>query len=410
MREKKPGYCVKTYKLRAYTNHEEYLKLTKEIYNAEILKYYNLLMNNIEIVNLSNLDALRELEILAKTDKETQNNDENKLPAYLRRSAINHAIGSVRSFLSRSRNAENDEEKKRVVNTSKKFECSPVYYKGIYRNLTNESIELKLWNGDNWKWYKVKIQTDERKFEIDNVMSPTLIINSKYIMIHIPVRKEVEDVTPIKERLENNGRVLSLSFSNNDKFVVCSIMNREGEFIKSKFISGGDEYKSRCARILGKIKKDRQINKKLAERDHKNYWNKLNNIGTTFAHQVSHEIIKFAKDNGAEVIVVPEVKDGDGFVARRIGKYSPYYLRHKITNYIEYKSFENSILMTKVRSNYTANRCYKCRSKVTKNGNLEYICENGHRGNYFLNSSMNIGIMGLKKYGYLNNKKNYENE
>ena len=31
----------------------------------------------------------------------------------------------------------------------------------------------------------------------------------------------------------------------------------------------------------------------------------------------------------------------------------------------------------------------------------EYVCENGHKGNYYFNTAMNIGKMCLKKFGLI---------
>lgn len=74
-------------------------------------------------------------------------------------------------------------------------------------------------------------------------------------------------------------RVLSICFSNNDNFVTCTVIDRNGKFIKSLFIKGGNDYKTRTGIILNKINRDRKLNKyKLAQRDHKNYWKKLYNI------------------------------------------------------------------------------------------------------------------------------------
>lgn len=196
-------------------------------------------------------------------------------------------------------------------------------------------------------------------------------------------------------------RVLSICFSNNDNFVTCTVIDRNGKFIKSLFIKGGNDYKTRTGIILNKINRDRKLNKyKLAQRDHKNYWKKLYNIWETLAHQTSRQILEFAKENNVEVIIIPEIVDGDEYVARKIGKYSPYYLRHRIVNYLDYKSFKESFLIAKVRSNYIASRCYKCRAKLKRDNNQMAECENGHKYNYYFNTAMNIEIFGLKKYGY----------
>lgn len=393
-KEKIHGYCTITYRLRLYTDHMDYLKFTKEIYNEVILKYYKLLLENIEFLNLSNQYCLRELEkltIISKDGSIPKNYIDLDLPVYFRRAAINHAIGSVRSHISISTNHKES-------SPATKFDASPVYYKGMYRNLSGDSIELKLWNGTKWDWYKATIKG--RTFEQEEVMSPTIVIDSKFAMLHLPIKKEVEDVTPVKFRMhEADTKVLSLSFSNYDNFAICVVLDCKGNFIKSKFIGGGNEYKDRTSKILAKIKKDRQVNTKLVERDHKNYWIKLNNISTTTAHMVSKQIVDFAKANDVKVISIAEQVEGNEFITKRVGRYSPIYLRHKIIRFLEYKAFKESILITKVRSNYTANRCYKCRSKLRRVRTQNAICENGHNSNYYFNTAMNVGLMALKKFG-----------
>ena len=99
-----------------------------------------------------------------------------------------------------------------------------------------------------------------------------------------------------------------------------------------------------------------------------------------------------------KVISITKVEDDVSGFQRRVGKYSPISLRRSIVTNLEYKSFRNGILITTVRQNYTGNRCYKCRAKI-KRKESEFSCENGHFGNYYFNTSMNIGLMCLKKFG-----------
>lgn len=425
MEEKIPGYCTITYRLRLYTDHMDYLKLTKEVYNEIILKYYNLLLDNIELLNLSNQYCLRELEKLTSV---SLSKDEKDIPAYFRRAGINNAIGSARSYIallknfkedslkekskeesktSKARNNANNQVAEKITNKNSikkepsravSFNASPVYYKGMYRNLDENNVELKLWNGEKWEWYRASIKG--KKFDKEEALSPTIVIDSKFAMLHVPVKKVVEDVTPVKQRMnKENVKVLALSFSNYDNFAICVVLDKAGNFVSSKFIGGGKEYKDRTSKILAKIKKDRQTNKKLAERDHKNYWIKLNNISTTTAHKVSKEIVDFAKENDVQVISIAEQVEANEFITKKVGRYSPIYLRHKVISLLEYKAFKEGILITRVRSNYTANRCYKCRGKIKRLGKQEAICENNHRSNYYFNTAINVGLMALKKFG-----------
>lgn len=405
--ENKSGYCTITYKLRLYIKHIEYVKLTKDIYNQVVLFYYNLLLENIDFLNLSNQYCLRELEkltILSRTGEIPKNYLDMDLPTYFRRSAINQAIGAVRSYMNLLDSYEKDENKKgKEPSKTTEFNCSPVFYQGMYKELTRNSVKLKLWNGYKWDWFQTKLKGRDFEERLE-CMSPTLVINSQYVMMHLPVREIVEDVRPVKERmLDEDLKVCGISFSNTDNLAICTILNRNGDFVKSKFVSGGNYYKAQTDKVLKQIKKHRQQGKKVLERaDHRTYWEKLNRIRQNMAHKVSKEIIDFCLENNVKVISITKLEDDVNGFGHRVGKYSPITLRRIIVNYLSYKSFRTGILITTVRQNYTASKCHKCRAKIKRNES-EFSCENGHKGNYYFNTAMNIGKMCLKKFGLILN-------
>ena len=406
--ENESGYCTITYKLRLYIKHIEYVKLTKDIYNQVVLFYYNLLLENIDFLNLSNQYCLRELEkltILSRTGEKPKNYLDMDLPTYFRRAAINQGIGAVRSYINLLDGYEKGEYSKRnEPSIATEFNCSPVFYQGMYKDLTKDSVKLKLWNGYKWEWFHTKLKG--REFDDKSAsMSPTLVINSQYVMMHLPVREVVNDVRTVKERMQDeNLKVCGISFSNTDNLAICTILNKNGEFVKSKFISGGNFYKSQTENVLSQIKKHRQQGKKqLDKADHKTYWEKLNRIRQNTAHKVSKEIIDFCIQNDVKVISISKLEDDVNGFEHRVGKYSPITLKRIIVNYLSYKSFKSGILISTVRQNYTASKCYKCRSKIKRTEN-EFTCENGHKGNYYFNTSMNIGKMCLKKFGLILDK------
>ena len=95
------GYYTLTYKVRFYTNYANFLKLTAQIYNKLILRYYQLLFKYDEFLKLSNQNCLRKLEEITIKDKNGNKPNEYieiEVPAYLRRSAINQAIGYRRTY------------------------------------------------------------------------------------------------------------------------------------------------------------------------------------------------------------------------------------------------------------------------------------------------------------------------
>ena len=232
---KKTGYYTTTYKIRLYTNNLEYLKLTNQIYNELVKKYYEILFENIEFLKLSNQNCLRELEkitIKSKTVEKPSKYFEQNAPLYLRRAAINHAIGQVRSYNALLEKSKKDKTTKKP-SKAKKFNCPMTLYKGMYKDLEDGKIKLKLFNGEQWKWFEAKFKNWNISKE-DEILSPTIIIEKDYVMAHIPVKKTIEDVTPIKYRMQDeNVKVCGIAFSNSDNFAICVALNSKGKLLKT---------------------------------------------------------------------------------------------------------------------------------------------------------------------------------
>ena len=120
----KKGQCIITEKRRLYTNNEGYIRKTQEIYNKTALKYYNLLLEHMELLELSNQNCLRELEKLtlkSKSGKKPENYFETDVPSYLRRAAINYAIGIARTYDAKYKNYLENKEKVKEPKKAKQF-------------------------------------------------------------------------------------------------------------------------------------------------------------------------------------------------------------------------------------------------------------------------------------------------
>ncbi len=149
---KRIGSYTTTKRVRLYTNHIEKLKETQKIYNDTILKYYDLLLDNVELLELSNHNCLRELEkrtIKAKNGEIPENYFELDVPLYLRRAAINQAIGSAKNYITKMKNyEENIKTDKKAVkpNRATEFNSSIIFYKGMYKKISDNTIKIKLNN------------------------------------------------------------------------------------------------------------------------------------------------------------------------------------------------------------------------------------------------------------------------
>ncbi len=399
----KQGYCITTYKVRLYTNYSEYIKLSTKIYNDLVLKYYNLLFKYQEFLDYPSRECAKKLEkitIISKTGEKGKEYFENNSPRSLRRAAITCAVKEVKTYMGNLENSKYN-EKIGTPSKAKQFNYPMTYWNDMYKDIQDDGkFKIKLFNGQDWKWYDAKFK-DWEKLKGLETLSPTIVIKKDYVMAHIPVKQIVENITPIKYRLEDeNIRVCGIAFSNSNNFAICTVIDSKGKLLKTLFISGGDEYRHRTKAILGKIYKDKCKSKHLTmvEGDHKNCFRKLHNISEYYAHEVSRKIINFCVENNVQVISIANLTGRNNYYEKKIKKYTPIYLRKKITNYLKYKAFKESILIKTVSSKDTARRCYKCNGLIKRNKyELKVRCENEHEIDYFFNSAMNISLACLNK-------------
>ena len=252
----KKAHSTTTYKVRLYIKHVDYLKKTEEIYNDLVKKYFDILYERQDLIEKSSFNCLSELERLTVIPKTGARKGEvpelyfeQNAPMYLRRAVINQAIGNVKIQIAGEKNAE--KEKRKLPTVPKEFKNSTTFYKGMYKDLEENAITLKLFDGTEWKWYKAKLE----KFKIPKdaeILSPTIVIHKSYIMAHIPIKQPIEDITPIKYRMQKEDiRVCGIIFPNSDTdaFAVCNIVDGQGKFIKSLFVKGAKEYKNRIKKI-----------------------------------------------------------------------------------------------------------------------------------------------------------------
>ena len=410
----KKSHYTTTYKVRLYINHIEHLKSTNKIYNDLIKKYFDILYSKQELLEKSSFECLSELEKLTLIPKTGPRKGkipelyfEQDAPLYLRRAAINQAIGSAKSQISKEKFAKANNHK--IPSIPEKFTNSTIFYKGIYRNLKENAISLKLFDGEEWQWFNAKLE----KFKIpknSKILSPTIVIQKDYIMAHIPIKHAINDVTPIKLRMQgNDARTCGIVFPNveTDSFAVCVAIDKKGKFINSLFIKGATEYKYRIEKILKNIKKSRQANKNYTENNCKHKKEKISKIKNYYAHKVSKQIVDFCKENQVQIIAKPnyekikeETKEAVMFYETEHNRRNPVGLRSKILENLQYKAYKEGILITGVVAASITNKCYKCGSTVKRENTLKFKCEKGHIGDYYFNSAMNVAQRCLKKFGH----------
>ena len=460
------GYAITTYKIQLNYKHLDWFRQTQSLFDAVLAFYYELLEKQPEALSLSNQNLLRHLELQTIKQRDGTPPESplpfEKIPLYFRRAAINAAISMYRSYMGKLK-AWQESQEKQIKNgklkmensgtesqsdselnqigkadlhqnlppftfnfppeSAKKGRPSPpkhlhmamLYYKGMYKDFADGSILLKLYTGKAWAW--VKNRTTGRPFPKNaELMSPTIVIKKKKVMLHIPVKEIVKDSRTAKERVQQNEKFVAVALTGSDSLAVCTTIEADGRATAPYFIKGGKELAHRRKLLLGYTKRgiagndmthtvgNAALSVPQEHRPNAKYYEKITRVTDHYAHEVSRKIVDYAIKQGAKLIVLPELKESF-YQAKKpyLGK-SPYdFIGRRIARYVQYKAWQQGLVAMTSKPYYASTRCYHCDAPIAKHnteyqnpspnfyGGKNFICKEGHRGSTALNSARNLG-------------------
>ncbi len=328
------------------------------------------------------------------------------VPLYFRRAAINAAIAAAKSTLAR------ETEGSRIP----EFHQSVTYYKGTYKDLTDHSVTLKVWNGEKWVWTECKLSGNHLPKDAQ-VMSPSIVVREKRLEFHVPVKEEVTDGRNAKERMAAGEKICAAVFTNEDACVVCSVTEGKAKpamdetqtvddgkvsYGPALFIRGGKEYAHKCRQVMEKLEKSKSSTKDDGNaKANQKYWMRIKHLNDSYSHLFSKKVIDFCKEQGAKVLVLPEYKKPyTDMVMAKAGNFSPLHLSFQIREKLKYKAWKTGIIVLEAGEHHTGDRCAICGAKAKRCGKhrIDYICENGHTGNYYLNMARNLGVRCMESF------------
>lgn len=425
------GYSITTQRFRLRCGHPEWLLRTQEFYNQIEKFYYDLLISHEGMWAGNSQETLRSLEFLSLPGREKRKPEvpfpwEN-VPPYFRRAAANGGIAAAKSFLSRRKDTSRrifdredgggkdrngngtvfdeifrDEETSDVC-SSKTAEALPaaelkspvVYYSRMYREFSPEKITLKVWDGISWRWMGCRLSGKEFP-ENAQILSPSVVFEGRFIMLHVPVKEPVEDVSSVKERMRNFGNICGLQFTNGDAFAVASVCDGDGKETAVQFFNGGQEYSHHCRKVLQRIEKsENSLGDSPEGAVNRKYWMHLKHLSDHYAHQISREIVRFCEENQVSVIVLPKYKEEYTWkVMKGSGNWGSLHLSTRIREYLRYKAWKAGIIVIETYARGTSSVCARCGQPIVENdGNgKEYLCRMGHQGNWYLNTARNLAV------------------
>ncbi|WP_075881785.1 RNA-guided endonuclease TnpB family protein [Vreelandella massiliensis] len=314
-----------------------------------------------------------------------------KFPSYLRRAAIEFVKGQVSSYLTRYREWQSGQRKRRDANPPR-FNpvagCYPVMYRGqlvkFDANFTTAS--LKLWDGKEWLWHNVSIKAVRKRHLLGAVKSPTLVLN-RHCHLAVPV-----EITP--ERLPDQRRVCAVDVGINT-LATASIVSSNGTVAARRFFHPAadiDRRDKRAAIIRGKARKSGKLSKGFGRQ----WYRKVQRINDNMAQQVSRQLVDFALAAGADVIVLEDLKGWRPKAGKKrsgLRQRFHQWLHRRLATLVEQKMREAGGRVVYVYARGTSSWAFDGSGRVTRD-KKQYeraTFPNGKHYNADLNASYNIG-------------------
>jgi len=368
--------------------HGAWFAANQTLFNQVAAFYFSVIQAHEQVVALSNQEALTALEQLTHTTKKNPNpvmplsNVAEDLPAMFRRAAIRAALGSARSFFSHLQAWRARKEK--MLAKGKPFtEHPPVpprswnksatIYAGQWKERTGKSIMLKVWTGSCWSWVKCRITGRELPDGAD-LGSPQLVRHGKDWWLHTPLEKKFASPAKVEEQITTNAqtKMCAVDLNMGEQIAVCTIQTAEGSTIATRFIGGGRAVSGFRKKQLGRIARHRSKTGLLAvgEQDNVGLWRKIRNRDEDFAHQISHRIVQFAREQGASLLVfehLDHLKPEKGRYSHRGNVKRVFWMKGRIFRYSKYKAWNQAGIITcRINPKNTSRECARCGAQVIR--------------------------------------------
>lgn len=312
----------------------------------------------------------------------------HKFPSYLRRDAIQTALGYVSSYNSLYKNW----VKSGKAGKEPKFQVDhymlPVFYKdNMYRKTDDPNVvELKLYIKNDWIWYPVKLRATDIKY-INKYWSgkkesaPVLEKRYKKYYLRFAFQEKVElSNTPIEEQ-----KILAVDLGiNND--ATCSVIKPDGTILARKFIDfPGD--KDHLEHTLNKIKKKQQQGHSV-----KNLWRYAKNCNEQHAIRVATAIVDYALWNNVDCIVFEHL-DIKGKKKGSKKQKLAMWRKNGIQDIAAHKAHRNGIRISRICAYNTSKLAFDGSGIVKRDEKNYSQCTftTGKKYNCDLNASYNIG-------------------
>lgn len=317
-----------------------------------------------------------------------------KMPAYMRRAAIQSALGSVSSYMSNLVLWTQTQNGKKPTLQQDRY-AMPCFYNAEMYSESEEpnKARLKLYCNNDWVWVQVSLRAQDAKYIAKRwshckASAPTLEKRYKKYYLRFAFTESVAlSDTPVWEQ-----RICSVDLGVNSD-AVCSIMQTDGTILARKFINFTSD-KDHLSHTLNKIKKQQRKNGYNSITPMWEYAKRCNN---EHAIKVAQAITDFAVLYSVDVIVF-EYLDFKNHKAKGSKKQKlAMWRKNGIQDYVEHKAHRCGIRISRICAWGTSRLAYNGSGIIQRNSNNRALATftTGKQYNCDLSASYNIGARYL---------------
>lgn len=356
------------------------VKRTVEIYNCAIRFLINIVKK--EWPNIENLEGKLRNNYIEKVVHSTVNNkaiydfDERfyKFPSYLRRSAINSAIGHVSAYMTNKAKGEE-------LSFNIRHEMPVFYNENMYKDGC-----IKVFRNNDWVWQPIRLNKSDKRY-LDKkiaeagdvkVSAPVLCKKKNYYELRYTLTY-YKDLTqkPVADQV-----ICAVDLGvNND--AVCSVLNSKGTVLARKFIN----LQAEKDHLNVMLKRKSLFQSLHGVHDIACMSGVVKRINLDYSHKIAHEIVKFARSQNCDVIVMEYLNIKKKHTARNAS-----WRYRAIQKTTESLAHQNGIRFSRVNARNTSKLAYDGSGLVNRHKN-QSVCtfKTGKIYNCDLSASYNIG-------------------
>ena len=324
----------------------------------------------------------------------------HKFPSYLRRAAIEAAIGQVSSFSTRYAEWQSGQRKRRTATPPRRTAenaMNPSLYRGQCIKFDDDysTASIKVWNGRDWAWIEVPIAKKRQRHTVstNKALSPSLLIDGARFQLAVPF----ENFAKLPKRSEVD-RVCAIDLGINTT-ATASIVTASGTVVARRFFHRGTDIDRRdkgLSQISKKAHQTMGLGGQLGDGFCAHRYRKAVNRNREMVNRLSGEILAFALKHEARAIVFEHLRHFRPAAGKRGSSLRQRFhgwLHRKLADKVHERAEEACLRTEYVAPAGTSKFAYDGSGEVRRNPKNRALATfaTGKCYNADLNASYNIG-------------------